>query len=281
MNNPSTEREPQGNKRKCSMCNKPGHNIKHCNDAASKNRLNEIETRFINTMKNRLYTNWDDSSEYLDLVAELRNTVPKNLMKFTVIKFGGYSTSLTTKLKLFGMFMFQMIRRFMNHEYEFIGTISHIKVQLLNAERSFWLWISSGNSLHVSREMYEHRVREILTEQERNIMQSEEMILFPIKIILVMDLTESNRLYHEDVSAPCLHEAVSTFNCDICFDINTVDNKVTFDCGHSFCGTCVQTTFKMCKVSSKKPTCAMCRNEYTSLTVTSDNLHTALQEFCQ
>lgn len=286
MNNLSTEteRQSQGNQRKCSMCNKPGHNIKHCNDAASKNRLNEIETRFANTMKNRLSTNWNHSSvEYRNLVDELRNTVPMNLMKFTVIKFGGYSTRLKTKLKLFGMFMYQMIRRFMNHD-EFMGTVSRIKVQLLNAERSFWIWISSGNSLQASHNMYHQLVREIQHEHA-NTMQPHEMTLFPIKIILIMDLTESNGMDNaeDDVSETCNPETVSTvstFDCDICFDNKPADTKVTFDCGHSFCGLCVQTTFKMCQSSSKKPTCAMCRNEYTSVTVTSENVYATLHEFC-
>lgn len=289
MNNPSTERQPQGNQRKCSMCNKPGHNIKHCNDAASKNRLNEIETRFTNTMKNRLSTNWNDSTmEYRNLVDELRNTVPMNLMKFAVIKFGGYSTRLKTKLKLFGMFMYQMIRRFMNDD-EFMGTVSRIKLQLLNAERCFWLWISAGNSLQVSHNMYHQRVHEIMTQrtdQQRNTPQPQEMTLFPIKIILIMDLTESNGMDDADDDSatwkPSGSKCCQTgFDCDICFENNATENKVTFDCGHSFCGTCVFTTFKMCKLSSKKPTCAMCRNEYTSLTVSSGDLHTTLQGFCQ
>ena len=278
----ATESQPQGNQRKCSMCNKPGHNIKQCNDAASKNRLNEIETRFTNTMKNRLSTNWNDSSmEYRNLVDELRNTVPMNLMKFAVIKFGAYSTRLKTKLKLFGMFMYQMIRRFMNLD-EFRGTVSRIKVQLLNAERSFWIWIYSGNSLQSSHQMYNQLVRDI-HRGHANATQPQEMTLFPIKIILIMDLSESNGMdnVEDDVSETCNPETVSIFDCDICFDNKPADTKVTFDCGHSFCGVCVQTTFEICKTSSKKPTCAMCRHEYNSVTVTSDNILSELQKFCK
>jgi hypothetical protein len=291
INNSSAERQPIPNQRKCSMCNKTGHNIKHCNDAASKNRLKEIETRFINAMKNRLSSGsaMEGGDEYNNLVHEVRDTVPKNLMKFAVIKFGGYSTALTTKLKLFGMFIFQMIRRFINHEYEFMENISRVKTQLLNAERCFWLWISSGNSIETSQRMYNNRVNEIIIEQDerrRNSAQAQAMALFPIKINLVTDLTESmdgSDTWKQSSVFKCndTTETIPTFDCDICFDNKPTDIKVTFDCGHSFCGVCVQTTFEICKTSSKKPTCAMCRNEYTTVCVTSEVILSELQRFCK
>jgi len=287
MNNSSAERQPIPNQRKCSMCKKTGHNIKHCNDTASKNRLNEIETRFINATRYRLSSGsaTEGGVEYNNLVNELKDTVPKNLMKFAVIKFGGYSTTLTTKFKLFGMFIFQMIRRFINHEYEFMETISRAKTQLLNAERCFWLWISSGNSIETSLRMYNNRVSEIMMERDeplRNSAQAQEMALFPIKINLVTDLTESMDI--EDGSDTWKQSSVDiipTFDCDICFDNKPADIKVTFDCGHSFCGVCVQTTFEICKTSSKNPTCAMCRNEYTTVCVTSEVILSELQRFCK
>lgn len=284
MNNSSAERQPIPKQRKCSLCNKTGHNIKHCNDSASKNRLKEIETRFINAMKTRLSSGsaMEGGDEYNNLVHELRDTVPKNLMKFAVIKFGGYSPALTIKLKLFGMFIFQMIRRFINHEYEFMDTISRVKTQLLNAERCFWLWISSGNSIETSQRMYNNRVNEIMMEQDerrRNSAQAQAMALFPIKINLVTDLTES--MDGSDTWKQSSVDIIPTFDCDICFDNKSTDIKVTFDCGHSFCGVCVQTTFEICKTSSKKPTCAMCRNEYTTVCVTSEVILSELQRFCK
>jgi hypothetical protein len=218
--------------------------------------LKEIEIRIINATRYRLSSGsaTEGGVEYNNLVNELKDTVPKNLMKFAVIKFGGYSTTLTTKFKLFGMFIFQMIRRFINHEYEFMETISRAKTQLLNAERCFWLWISSGNSIETSLRMYNNRVSEIMMERDeglRNSTQAQAMALFPIKINLVTDLTESMDI--EDGSDTWKQSSVDiipTFDCDICFDNKSTDIKVTFDCGHSFCGVCVQTTFEICKYNT-------------------------------
>jgi hypothetical protein len=265
----------QYTQRKCSMCERTGHTIRQCNDIATRNMMQEKEHKFGIIMKERLSTFRFEQREYQELVTELR-CLPKNFMKFAVIKYGGFSSGLTTKLKLFSMYMFQMIRRFINHEYVFMDSISHIKILILNAERSYWLYLSAGNSIRVAENMYNQRVNEIMDEHLAQRFGNEQIVpsLFSIKVNLVTDLSSNN----DNIDTNVIH---NTFECNICFDTKEKDTKVTFDCGHSFCGMCVQKTFEICKSSYKNPNCAMCRKEYSSVNVLSNNVYYELKQFCE
>ena len=247
--------------RKCSMCQNTGHTIRTCNDITARNTMHEKERNFTRIMKISLLTSCFE--EYHNYVDELKS-LPKNLFKFYLIQYGGLSSGLTTKLQLFSMFMFKMISRFISHEYVFMETVSRMKVLILNAERSYWLYLSAGNSIRLAENIYNQRVTEITNEYCSGII---DLSKFPIKINRVNDLTEHE---HTDDS----------FECNICYESKNKDTKVIFDCGHSFCGTCVQKTFEICKTSSKNPNCAMCRKEYTSINVVSNNLCLELQQFC-
>lgn len=276
--------QSQSNQRKCSLCERTGHTIRNCNDIASRNIMQEKEHQFGMIMRERLGTFRFEQREYQEFVTELRR-IPKNLLKFCVIKYGGFSSGLTTKLKLFGMYMFQLIRRFINHEYVFMESVSRIKVLMLNAERSYWLYLSAGNSIQLAENMYNQRINEIMEEHWSRRFETQEQsesLMFPIKINLVSDLTDDIDEYAMEVATHNDIDIVSnTFECNICFDSKNNDTKVIFDCGHSFCGMCVQKMFEICKASHKKPNCAMCRKEYNSLNVVSENVYYGLKQFCR
>ena len=52
-------------------------------------------------------------------------------------------------------------------------------------------------------------------------------------------------------------------NCLICYDEDNKVSMVKLNCGHEFCGTCVQEILKKC-CPTKQPRCAMCRVNMSS-----------------
>lgn len=91
---------------------------------------------------------------------------------------------------------------------------------------------------------------------------------FPIKINQVnIKINRVNDLHNNDEN-----------ECNICYE-NNKDTKMTFDCGHSFCGICVQKTFEICKSSKKNPNCAMCRKECNSISVVNRTIFTKLHKY--
>jgi hypothetical protein len=73
--------------------------------------------------------------------------------------------------------------------------------------------------------------------------------------------TSENRKYNiETLLKEKEKETAEKEACPICYED---ESKVKLNCGHEFCGTCVQSILKKC-CPSKQPRCAMCRVNMSS-----------------
>ena len=243
--------------RKCSLCKKTGHNISVCDDADSHHLLQMNETVFSTLLFERLRSNDEQmhSREYNDFIITLSHT-KINLLKFFVSKYGGYA-SLNTKMKLIAMYIFHLIRRFVVRNIDIYSNVSRRHMLILMAERSYWLYIGSGNTVAAAERMYYERIRNIDDDSVDNNNNK-----LPIKI-------ELNP-----------YDIVEDFTCDICYEPQSGSNKVVYDCSHSFCGNCVKTSLEICMNNNTRHSCAMCRNTFKTIHITSGDLETSFKQLC-
>ena len=95
----------------------------------------------------------------------------------------------------------------------------------------------------------------------------ETAMLTKFKIESILDLTDDNE-----------GEIGCDVECNICYE-SLIQNKfVKLNCSHSFCGTCIENTLKICK-DTVGPRCAMCREPINSMWTKDININTILAEY--
>jgi hypothetical protein len=67
--------------------------------------------------------------------------------------------------------------------------------------------------------------------------------------------------------------------CCICMDKKEGENICQFNCGHTFCVTCVDTSLKTFKDRNKDVICALCRTEVTKITFKTQENKDKIQEY--
>lgn len=242
--------------RKCSLCKSTSHIITTCNDETAKNKLIDFEDRFHALMITRLHQSNMIYHEYTTLIKEICDTKQKYL-KYFMSQFGGYS-NLNTKRKLYSFFIFHLVRKFllrMDGLENLLTNVPERNLRILHAERSYWLYLSAGNSVETAENIYSMRIREILNKTKSNKLN--------INVIQLVNDTEDDKTEHKENES---------FECVICFDICMPETKVVYDCSHIFCGTCVETSLQLNKENNSVPCCALCRNEYSSIIVENPEL---------
>ena len=65
--------------------------------------------------------------------------------------------------------------------------------------------------------------------------------------------------------------------CAICYEETMVENKVTLNCGHKFCGICI----KKLLINNNCPSCSLCRTKMSEFVVNNQETYDLLKEFCK
>lgn len=240
--------------RKCSLCFQPGHNIQTCNMPEAVEKFFQLKSEFHEITMERLIHPNMNSPRYNDFIGKMKNT-KKNLLKFFLMKTCKHNYShLNTKTKIYAMVMYNLILERLNWIYEHENDIPILHVRFFNAERTYWLHLASGTNEILAQHNYEMRIDEILEQERRQQQQQEEqennVTLLRIGFVKKEEIQEMDKL---------------DFDCPICMDTCSYENKTTLDCNHAFCLNCIQNCLKVCQEKKSIPSCALCRFSYTSV----------------
>jgi len=63
-------------------------------------------------------------------------------------------------------------------------------------------------------------------------------------------------------------------DCAICYECYSEEKCVSLNCSHEFCSTCIQSVLKL----SPEPSCALCRNLITEMSVKSEEIYKNLKK---
>ena len=76
---------------------------------------------------------------------------------------------------------------------------------------------------------------------------------------------------------PCLPKEE---DCPICYESLNTNELITLNCNHQFCSSCIQNILQKQPHKTCSPSCAMCRETITSMTVNNNNTYNNISEFC-
>jgi hypothetical protein len=89
--------------------------------------------------------------------------------------------------------------------------------------------------------------------------------------------TGSQDIFNINLSISETKEDDNCKECAICYEETMVENKVTLNCGHKFCGICI----KKLLINNNCPSCSLCRTKMSEFVVNNQETYDLLKEFCK
>jgi hypothetical protein len=263
--------------RKCSFCRSPGHNITTCNS----DRVTEFEVICASEVRNI-----NNPNDFKNWLHTSYSETPMLLKTFVIKKFG-----LTTRVSI--VRCIDMITDYIFRTYK-NNTRLHTREQTLmndlrdlhnietdNFENDLINFLTQLRNVNY-REEREPQLHEI-PNIERMIMR--ELFLYIFNNGVNREPETENikfniNLIHNNVDENVDENESTNENnmmCNICWDEKEHNQFIKFGCNHEFCKDCVITSFR--GEQRNHPCCALCRSEITTLTYTSEDIRSELDEF--
>jgi hypothetical protein len=89
--------------------------------------------------------------------------------------------------------------------------------------------------------------------------------------------TANQDIFNINLSISETKEDDNCKECAICYEETMVENKVTLNCGHKFCGICI----KKLLINNNCPSCSLCRTKMSEFVVNNQETYDLLKEFCK
>ena len=174
------------------------------------------------------------TQNYTNMVLKIKYTKTKILKYFlNHIRVPGYASIYPTKERLFSSLIFHLLHRFlMLHSERTNSNSSQQAIDILDAEKSYWLYVSAGMNMESAQILFDQRIEEIIK-------------------------CENEPKYHS--------EQEQEFECPICMDKHASNMKIKLGCSHTFCGICIEKTIRVSQEKNTYPCCALCRETYTKI----------------
>jgi hypothetical protein len=172
------------------------------------------------------------TQNYTNMVLKIKYTNTKLLKHFlNHMRVPGYASTYPTKERLFSSLMFHLLHRFLVRRPTMPTTsTSQQAIDILDAEKSYWLYVSGGMNMESAEILFDQRIEEIIKCENQN--QKEQN---------------------------------PEFECPICMDKHASNMKIKLGCSHTFCGICIENTIRVSQEKNSDPCCALCRETYTKI----------------
>jgi hypothetical protein len=250
------------NRRCCSFCRRPGHNITRCNT--------EIIQRFERETLDLIQLILSQGQENIINIASLRRYLlnkaleqPSLIRAFAISRCGLNSRSNMDAciIVIIQYFMTDLIQNTEQNNNENIQeTIMAEDAQV------------SPNQMWSQFEFSEMGIRELL-ENEHNLyaMMFADIIRFIDTIRTISRTSQLNRKFHiktkisedqDDLDKKC--------ECNICYEEREKKTFVKLDCGHEFCKDCIRQSLQ--NEQRQIPCCAFCRADITNFELKLESL---------
>ncbi len=254
------------NRRCCSFCRRPGHNITRCNS--------EIIQRFERETLDLIQLILSHGQENITNIASLRGYLlnkaleqPNLIRAFAISRCGLNSRSNMDAciIIIIQYFMTDLIQNTEQNNNE------NIQETIIAEETP-----DPSNQRWSQFEFSEIGIRELL-ENEHNLyaMMFADIIRFIDTIRAISRTSQLNRKFHiktkisedqDDLDKKC--------ECNICYEEREKKTFVKLDCGHEFCKDCIRQSLQ--NEQRQIPCCAFCRADITNIEL---KLETVKNEF--
>jgi len=260
------------NRRCCSFCRRPGHNITRCNSETI-----HIFERNIFTFIQTVISEREDN---ILIMASLRHYLlneallyPSLVRAFAISRCGANSRSNMDHciIVIIQYCMMELI-----HHTE-TNNQSSIQGEAIVQEES-----QLGNQLQergTQIEFSQLGIRELI-ENETNLYASmfADIIRFIDIVRRMSETPELNRKFQIKTKiSERLDNLEEKCECNICYEERENKMFVKLDCGHEFCKDCIRQSLQ--NEQRQNPCCAFCRANITSLELKSESIKNELNDF--
>ena len=269
----------------CSYCGNCNHNIRTCDSPFINIKYNNIKLQYLNSI---CLTPINPQRYFINIVSRIYNL---SSIKAVSVKYTHSNASLNKTAHLFKLFEhFTQIINFPANPNPAFTTPDPIPsyAQDLNAdyeppEEIHW-YIDRNPSPNLLFNFISHRIeRQIDLALNYDYIQAEDEFI-PISRNLNNEFDSSSKKY---CITPILspdntntNDLVLEEDCPICYEQIGCIDSVLLNCNHKFCGSCVLSTLSHQRFKTCSPSCAMCRETITTMTVNNNNTYNNISEFC-
>jgi hypothetical protein len=245
----------------CSFCSEKGHSIRKC----LSNQKNVLYDSMVQTAEICMRNNFDFIQQSFAFYNYLNNLKISELKMLIIIinnlnNIRAKIPSRNRKYQICSTILYSYFT-------DFIFNILNIQIQndralwILRVCMKYWLQLCNGVIYEVSYATFETFMMNL---QNDHIREKPEL-KFPIQIELTSSVSNT-----------------TTFECSICMNnvCSQIDQIIT-NCNHAFCKTCVEQVFNYSIINKNHPSCALCRSNYSKITVNTIQVFQQFKKFIE
>jgi hypothetical protein len=94
------------------------------------------------------------------------------------------------------------------------------------------------------------------------------------------ELTNHNEMNKFNIKPLLVKDNMTECECPICYELTKCSDCVKLNCGHDFCGNCVEQILKTHNNMYQSPCCALCRTTISNVEVCCENMLGNIQQYC-